>query len=224
MADDAAHIAEHVQGRQQSKRLWLYLATVVLLAIALGAAFVYRGSVRMVASTVAARLSSSADEQFPVIQTAGFSASQLELLKILQDEYAKKPVSFDANVLKYSDGEKQPWCANFVSWTMRGAGHPLANPHSGGWRIPGVYTLREYFQSQDRYQLADGYTPTFGDVAIYDKTPTNSHTNIVLSVDAKSKTMTLIGGNENGRVRIISHQSYAPGVRDLVGFGVRQLN
>jgi hypothetical protein len=209
--------------KQRSKWLYLNLFIVVVLIIAVGVAYMYRGNIRTAASTVTARLSSSADSQFPTIQTVNLSDSQLKLLKILQDEYAKKPLSFDVNVLKYSDGERQPWCANFVSWTMREAGYALTNPHSGSWRIPGVYTLREYFQARNRYELAGDYTPTFGDVAIYAKTPTNSHTNIVLSVDTKAKTMTLIGGNENGRVRIIRNQSYALGVRNLAGFGVRQV-
>ena len=213
-----------MQTKRKNKWLHVYAVAVAVLVLAVGVVFMYRGSVRMATSTVTARLSSSANSQFPAIKTTDLSDSQLKLLQILRDEYAKKPVSFDANVLKYSGGEKQPWCANFVSWTMREAGRPLSNPHSGSWRIPGVYTLKEYFQSQNRYAPAGDYTPAFGDVAIYTKTPTNSHTNLVLNVNTKTKTMTLIGGNENGRVRIISNQSYALGERNLVGFGVRQIN
>ena len=202
---------------------WLLPAIFAIFIVALCAVYMGRSYVRTSVSTVTARLSSTSDTTFPSINTTGLSEYQLKLLKTLQEEYAKKPVSYDANVLKYTQGEKQAWCADFVSWTMREAGHPFNNPNSGSWRIPGVYTLREYFQAQQRYKLAGEYTPTFGDVAIYAKTPTNSHTNIVLSVDTKAKTMTLIGGNENGRVRIIENQSYAPGERDLVGFGVSQI-
>lgn len=203
---------------------WVIPVATMIIIVGMCAAYVYRSDIRIAGSTVTAKLSSPSTAQFPDLQTTDFSDSQLKLLYTLREEYAKMPISYDANVLKYTQGEKQAWCADFVSWTMREAGRPFTNQNSGSWRIPGVYTLREYFQSQSRYKLAGDYTPVFGDVAIYAKTPTNSHTNIVLSVDTKAKTMTLIGGNENGRVRIIQNQSYTPGVRDLVGFGVRQLN
>lgn len=203
---------------------WVVPVILSIVLISVSVAYLYRSSLRIAGSTVTARLSSSSAAQFPDVKTAGFSDQQLKLLHVLKSEYAKKPVSYDANVLKYTQGEKQAWCADFVSWAMSEVGRPFANPNSRSWRIPGVYTLREYFQSQNRYKLAGDYAPTFGDVAVYAKTPTNSHTNIVLSVDTKAKTMTLIGGNENGRVRIIQNQSYVAGVRDLVGFGVRQLN
>ena len=55
-------------------------------------------------------------------------------------------------------GVEEPWCADFVSWIMREAGLPLSNPNSGHWRIPGVYTWQEYYQSQSRFQeVGDGY-------------------------------------------------------------------
>lgn len=209
---------------KQRRVLIVALLIGVLAFMALSAvAYVTRSAIRSNIQQVIAQAQSEPDDTFPDVDVSKFSVSERQLLNILRAEYAKKPVSFDSNVLKYTDGEKQPWCADFVSWAMGEAGRPFKNPNSGGWRIPGVYTLREYFQSQNRYILAGDYTPTFGDVAIYDKTPTNSHTNIVLSVDTKAKTMTLIGGNENGRVRIIHNQSYTLGTRDLVGFGVGQL-
>lgn len=212
------------QAKQKQRRVLVVVVTfgAIFIIALLVVACIARSTIRSNVEQVFAQAQSTPREIFPDIDTSDFSEDKRQLLKILQAEYAKKPVSFDANVMKYSDGEKQPWCANFVSWTMREAGHPFDNPNSGSWRIPGVYTLREYYQAQNRYVLAGGYTPTFGDVAIYDKTPTNSHTNIVLSVDTKAKTMILIGGNENGHVRIIRNQSYASGVRDLVGFGVKQ--
>ncbi len=200
----------------------MFVCAIALTAL-LAIAFIYRNSVRVYTQQVLAQLQPAPDQAFPNIDESLLNGQELKLLKILQTEYAKKPVSFDENVLNYSEGEKQPWCANFVSWVMREVGSPYVNPNSGSWRIPGVYTLREYYQSEKRYVKAGAYTPTFGDVAIYDKTPTNSHTNIVISVDKKAKTMTLIGGNENGRVRVIKNQPYSPGVRDLVGFGVRQI-
>lgn len=213
----------HTKNKRSRVLAVTLLLGVLLLIALLVIVYLTRSAIRSNIQQVMAQVQTEPNDAFPFINASKLSDSEKQLLTILETEYTKKPVSFDTNVLKYSDGEKQPWCANFVSWTMREAGHPFKNPNSGGWRIPGVYTLREYFQSQNRFVLAGDYTPTFGDVAIYDKTPTNSHTNIVLSVDTKAKTMTLIGGNENGHVRIIRNQSYALGIRDLVGFGVKQL-
>lgn len=157
--------------------------------------------------------------EFPRIDTDGFTNTQLKLLAQLKVEYQKKPVSFDANVLKYTAGVKEPWCADFVSWHMKELGQSLVNPNSGGWRIPGVYTLREYYQAENRWQPAGQYVPKFGDVAIYAHSPAQSHTNFVLSVDTKTHTMQTIGGNEEGRVRVKT-KSYLPPHEDLAGFGL----
>lgn len=102
------------------------------------------------------------------------------------------------------------------------AGTPLSNPNSGSWRIPGVLTLQSYYRSVGKYKTVGSYTPKTGDVAIYIGKNTldgrsHQHTNIVLGVD--KGTMTTIGGNENGRMRV-STQSYKRDQNGLVGFGV----
>lgn len=168
--------------------------------------------------TIAQTLQSPATEPFPDIDESTLTNTQKNLVALLRDEYAKKSVSYDENMLVYSDGVKEPWCADFVSWAMREIGQPLSNPNSGSWRIPGVYTLSEYYQAKGRYIEANGYTPQPGDVALYMKTPRQSHTNIVLVVDEASHTMTTLGGNENGHMRLRT-QSYNSGTNDLVGFG-----
>lgn len=157
--------------------------------------------------------------EFPAIDAAHFTPNQIKLLHQLQAEYAKHPVSFDENVLHYTNGAQEPWCADFVSWNMRELGKPLSNPHNGGWRIPGVYTLREYYQSTGRWQAAGAYIPKFGDTAIYAKSPAQSHVNFVLSVDTSNQTMVTLGGNEEGHVKIKT-KSYLPPHEDLAGFGM----
>lgn len=159
-----------------------------------------------------------ATEAFPNVDESALSDTQKRLLETLRAEYAKKPVSFDENVMVYTDGVEEPWCADFASWVMREIGQPYTNPHSGGWRIPGVYTLSEYYQAEGRYVAAQDHTPQMGDVALYIKTARESHTNIVLIVDTETRTMTTIGGNENGHMRLRT-QSYDAGTNDLVGFG-----
>jgi hypothetical protein len=168
-----------------------------------------------------AHLTLPANGAFPDVDKANLSPVQKNIVTITKAEYAKHPVSFDTNVLKYSQNNKESWCADYASWVLKQAGAPLSNPNSGSWRIPGVLTLQSYFQNQNRYKTVGEYKPKTGDLAIYVGKRTldgssKQHTNIVLSVSGD--TMTTIGGNEVGRMRI-STQSYKTGQNSLVGFG-----
>lgn len=200
-----------------NKRYSIILAAVLVLSGAV-VAYANRAFIKGEVMQVQAQHQSVVTTEFPKIDTTGFSKTQLKLLAQLKAEYQKKPVSFDESVLKYTAGVKEPWCADFVSWHMKELGQPLVNPNSGGWRIPGVYTLREYYQAEKRWQPAGSYVPKFGDVAIYAHSPAQSHTNFVLAVDTRKQTMLTIGGNEEGRVRVKT-KSYLPPHEDLSGFG-----
>ncbi|RZK95402.1 MAG: CHAP domain-containing protein [Rhodococcus sp. (in: high G+C Gram-positive bacteria)] len=134
---------------------------------------------------------------FPAVDTTALSPQQARIVGLLETEHGRqRPGTF------FSEGVEEPWCADFVSWIMREAGQPLSNPNSGHWRIPGVYTLREYYESQSRFELAGGgYRPTVGDVVLYDNSSwVGQHTNIVVAVDGDSATT--VGGNEFGRIRV----------------------
>ncbi|NLE80112.1 MAG: CHAP domain-containing protein [Rhodococcus sp.] len=134
---------------------------------------------------------------FPDVDTSALSPLQADIVGLLETEHEKqRPGTF------YSEGVEQPWCANFVSWIMREVGEPFSNPNSGHWRIPGVYTLREYYQSQSRYEPADsGYRPVVGDVVLYDNDMwVGQHTNFVVAVDGD--TAITVGGNELGKIRV----------------------
>ncbi|MGW0245244.1 CHAP domain-containing protein [Nocardia goodfellowii] len=134
--------------------------------------------------------------EFPAIDTSALSADQARLITVLRQEFEDPGPG-----TKYAEGPVEPWCADFVSWTMREAGLPLANPNSGSWRIPGVYTLQEYYQSTGRFTGLAGYQPRVGDVLLYsDASPFTQHTNIVLAYD--DGVVTTIGGNEFDDVRI----------------------
>ena len=127
------------------------------------------------------------------------------VLQVARQEFDKQsPGTF------YSEGVRQAWCANFVSWVMRQAGDPLTNVTNGSWRVPGVYTLKDTFAAENKLEPA-GYTPSPGDVVLYGG---SGHTNIVVGVDGD--TITTIGGNESNRVsqRTISRFS-----GDIMGFG-----
>lgn len=128
---------------------------------------------------------------------AGSSPLQRSVLEVLGAEHrAQRPGTF------YSEGVDEEWCADFVSWVMREAGIPLENPHSGHWRIPGVYTLQEYYEAAGRYEpTGSGYRPGVGDVVLYrNRLGFGQHTNIVAGVDGDS--VVTVGGNELGRIRV----------------------
>ncbi|MFX0575773.1 CHAP domain-containing protein [Nocardia nepalensis] len=149
---------------------------------------------------------------FPAIDRSALDPTQVRILTVLERE-------FDAqdDGRKYAEGVDEPWCADFVSWVMREAGVPLANPNSGSWRIPGVYTLQEYYQGADRFvPIGSLYPLHSGDVLFYsEKSPFSQHTNIVLAADGAM--VTTIGGNEFGEVAIHRFPLVeAPGV---LGFG-----
>lgn len=180
-----------------------------------------RHDTRIFLSSLQAHLTLPASTPFPTIDTTDLNETQKRIIKITHTEYNKRPISFDSTVLKYTDGNKESWCADYTSWVLKEADQPLVNPTSGYWRIPGVLTLQQYFIQTGRYKKAGTYTPKTGDLAIYigDKTldgRSRQHTNIVLKVEGV--TMTTIGGNERGRMRI-STQDYRTHQNSLVGFG-----
>ncbi|MGS2806352.1 CHAP domain-containing protein [Nocardia sp. MW-W600-9] len=151
-------------------------------------------------------------EQFPALDSEQLDEQQSALVDVLRGEYDRPGAG-----TKYAEGVEEAWCADFVSWTMRAAGRPLANPNSGSWRIPGVYTLTEYYQQVGRFTPGNvGYRPRTGDVVLYGpSSPLGQHTNIVLK--AEGDTITTIGGNELGGVRV---RTIRPAeTADLVGYG-----
>lgn len=153
--------------------------------------------------------------QFPSVDVTVLTPDQVKLLELLGAEQQKdRPGTF------YSEGIDEEWCADFVSWIMREADRPLKNPNSGSWRIPGVYTLQEYYQGIDAYaEKGSGYTPGVGDVVIYDSSRwSGQHTNIIVSVDGE--TAITVGGNEFGKVRV--HELDWASDSAVVGFGKLQ--
>lgn len=145
---------------------------------------------------------------FPEVATASLSDSQKEVLRLLKEEYKTQPAG-----TKYSAGVSEAWCADFVSWIFNEAGVPLSNPNSGYWRIPGTFTLRDYYEQAGRFKAANsGYSPKVGDIMLYDNpSPFGQHTNIV--IENTNGVITTIGGNEPGGIRIFKHTT-----KDDAGF------
>jgi len=152
--------------------------------------------------------------RFPDVDVSALSPTQARIVELLEEQHGvQHPGTF------YSEGVREPGCADFVSWIMREAGVPLSNPHSGHWRIPGVYTLQEYYEAAGRYEPAGGgYRPEVGDTVLYHNSigfGQREHTNIVVSVDGD--TAITVGGNELGKIRV--HTLDWEGDGAVVGFG-----
>jgi hypothetical protein len=130
-------------------------------------------------------------QQFPDIDRAGLSAGRSRVLDVLKVEFERQPPGE-----MFSEGTAEPWCADFVSWVMHRAGVSLRNPNSGSWRIPGVYTMQDYYGSVNRLAPASS-TPQPGDVMLWGpNSPMGLHANIVIA--AVGATVTTVGGNEGG--------------------------
>ncbi|WP_454195330.1 CHAP domain-containing protein [Nocardia sp. Marseille-Q1738] len=150
--------------------------------------------------------------EFPRLDRSRLDPAQAGIVAVAEREFSDPGAG-----TKYAEGVDEAWCADFVSWVLREAGAPLANPHSGSWRIPGVYTLQEYYESAGRFvPVGSDYQPRTGDVLLYrESSPFGQHTNIVLRADAGQ--VTTIGGNEFDEVRI--HRFTLADVPGVVGFG-----
>jgi hypothetical protein len=198
------------------KRSLLTTLVAVFLLGGLLAIQPVRSTVRVTVQTVLAHASKPTNDAFPTIDKTELTPLQQKILAINTAEYAKKPISYDATVLTYTQGSKEAWCADYATWVLNQAGVPLVSPYSGSWRIPGVYTLQEYFQSTDRYKKVGTYTPKLGDIAIYSHG--QGHAAIVLAMHGS--TITSIGGNESGRLRIDTRPQVGKGSYDLIGYGI----
>lgn len=151
-------------------------------------------------------------DAFPTLDRSTLSQSQSELLATLEKEWES-----GAPGTTYAEGVEESWCADFVSWNMNIIGMPYSNPNSGSWRIPGVYTLQEYYESVGTFvPLGQDYRLKTGDTILYDdSSPFGQHVNIVLRNDAG--IVTTVGGNENNSVML--HRFNPDDVAGIVGFG-----
>lgn len=133
--------------------------------------------------------------EFPDFLDTLVSEDVKSLLLLAKDEYENpKPGEY------YAEGVKEPWCADFVSWLYKEAGHPFRNPDTGHWRIPGIYTLREYLRSVNAWHPEPDYIPQLGDIVIYDGGTFGGHTNMVVGMDGDY--IIVLGGNENNKIRL----------------------
>ena len=148
-------------------------------------------------------------DSFPAVDHSILTAQQSALLSVLEQEWESGSPG-----TKYAEGVEESWCADFVSWSMNQIGTPFSNPNSGSWRIPGVYTLQEYYESIDAFvPYGQDYQPKVGDTILYgDSSPFGQHVNVVLVNDAG--TLTTVGGQREQQGHASSHRPVgSPGDR-----------
>ena len=198
-----------------SKKRCIILSIIALLLIVLIAVITQPKIADKLSSLInSVRLDRSPGESaFPDIDTANLSPTRQKIISLAKTEFKAQSAG-----TKFSQGAEEAWCANFVSWIMHQAGVPLKNQHTGGWRIPGTFTLREYYETTGRFKSANsGYQPLPGDVAIYRNSPVfGDHTNIVLKND--NGVLTTVGGNEANRIRVFVNRDKQ--YNGLLGYGV----
>ena len=198
-----------------SKKRCIIFSVIALLLIALSVIATQPKITDKLSSLInSVRLDRSPGESaFPDIDTANLSPVRQKIISLAKTEFKAQSAG-----TKFSQGTEEAWCANFVSWTMYQAGAPLKDPHTGGWRIPGTFTLREHYEVTGRFKSANsGYQPLPGDVAIYRNSPVfGDHTNIVLKND--NGALTTVGGNEANRIRVFVNRDKQ--YDGLLGYGI----
>lgn len=220
---------------KKSLKPWVYAFAVFVV----GFYMVNRGGSKTVdtnktgQSSVVASVEKKATEKtqnsqapFPTIDTKGFNATQEKMLEQLKIEYVKKPKSYDKTVLMYTEGVKQSWCGDFISYIRFEADKPFKNAETGYWRIPGVMSMRDYYAKSKNYHLVGEYKPKFGDVAFYfGETPDGgSREHVALVLEVRGDTIVTIGGNETDKgILQIRYDKMKQGVKGLTGFGESEL-
>jgi hypothetical protein len=188
-----------------------FIVIIAICIACLGTVYVFARSRFNPLPQIADTLINTQRPDFPQ-SNAELNPTQAKIVALLKQEYEANPPG-----TKYSQGSNEAWCANFVSWIYKEAGVSLVNPNSGSWRIPGTFTLREYYQSINKFHAADsGYSPKVGDIMLYDNPSSfGQHTNIIIALNGNN--VTTIGGNEPGGIRIVENRN--PNQAGFVGFG-----
>ena len=127
--------------------------------------------------------------------------------------------NWSPQIMVFTDGQREPWCADFVSWVLRAAGKPLTQG-VGGWRVAGAEAIRDLFRSRHRFAERAFAHPEPGDVIVY-RYPWSWHVGIVVA--ASEAGLTTVEGNSGGvggLEGVVRHERIAWRANPfIVGFG-----
>ena len=116
------------------------------------------------------------------------------------------------SVLQLTDGNREPWCADFVSWVLRAAGRPFTGGASGGWRLAWTPDVRAWFLARDRYRPRLVAVPAPGDVVWF------GHGHVGIVRRAGPDLLETIEGNADDAVRVRRYPGWRADTR-IDGFG-----
>jgi uncharacterized protein (TIGR02594 family) len=112
---------------------------------------------------------------------------------------------------RYSFGQNEAWCANFVSWCFRQAGNPLPGNQDA---IGSCDTMRRELEAAGRFYPPRTETPQPGDIIFFGTPGDMTHVGIVTRVEG-GKVYT-IEGNSGDRV---AERSYDLNSSRIQGYG-----
>jgi hypothetical protein len=120
--------------------------------------------------------------------------------------------NFGADVAIFTDGNAEPWCADFVSYVLLHAGRPFSGGASGGWRIPWVPDIEAWFRARGRWFERAFAAPLPGDVVNFSW----GHTGIVVAV--RGASLVTVEGNHADAVATRTIGDWRADAT-IVGFG-----
>lgn len=140
--------------------------------------------------------------------------SDVEIVAIAQKEVgtAESPLGSNGGpyISKYTNGNIEPWCADFVSWVYKEAGRPFSPT-----RIAAVTDIVAYMQKNGIYFKNGKGDPTPGDIVDFISSA-GTHIGIVEKIDGN--TLSTIEGNSSNRVSRRVYMNYKL-KSNIVGFG-----
>jgi hypothetical protein len=120
--------------------------------------------------------------------------------------------NFGADIAIFTDGNAEPWCADFVSFVLLRAGRPFSGGASGGWRIPWVPEIEAWFRARGRWFPHAFAAPLPGDVVNFSW----GHTGIVVAV--RGAELVTVEGNHADAVATRTIADWRADAT-IVGFG-----
>jgi hypothetical protein len=115
-------------------------------------------------------------------------------------------------IATFTDGNAEAWCADFVSYVLRLAGHPFSGGQSGGWRLAAAGGVRDWFIARARYRPRIIAQPVPGDIVYF------RHSHVGLVVGVRGNGLLTIEGNASDAVRQRLYPAWR-GIADIDGFG-----
>ncbi len=134
--------------------------------------------------------------------------------RLLELGIAERPPGSNRSpeILQFTDGNAEAWCADFVSWVLRAAGTPFSGGASGGWRLAWTPDVRSWFVARSRYRERLVAAPQPGDVVWF------SHGHVGFVTHADANRIETIEGNASDAVRARTYDAWRLN-SNIHGFG-----